>query len=136
MANNLRNIVISNNIIQDPWEEGIYCRFVGGQVSITGNIIINSNRSHSDTTSHSQYGCIFVYNSSDVVISNNQCYLTDNHQYGSPYGIGLDNTDRVMVNNNLFRSEQGCPGFVDWGNNTNSQIQNNLGYSDTTNDNT
>jgi hypothetical protein len=131
-SNTIRNIVISNNVIDSPWDFGINISQIGGQVSIIGNILINSNRGL-NSNAFDANGMIFAYVCNDIVITDNQLYMNDLTPGATPYGIALSSVNKALVSNNLIHNLTTNPTFRDLGNNSNLRIQNNIGYNDAIN---
>lgn len=131
-TNTHKDIRIFGNIISDSWDVGIRVVKAAGPVTISNNMIKESNRSAVSNASNNK-GLMFIDDSDFVTINNNNMYMTNTGTNRSLIGIRVQGaSDRTTIrDNNVYRTNTGVE-FSDSGNNTNLKKIHNIGIDEDT----
>ncbi len=125
----VRNVTISNNILNKPYSAGIRLYYLSGQINVNGNQIIDSNIGGNANTFGDQ-GCVWIYNCTDVSFNNNKIYMTATGTNVNPYGLAFNAVDGFTAIGNSFINTTINPSYVDAVDSTNTIVKDNYGIVD------
>jgi hypothetical protein len=125
----IRNLTISNNIINKSYSAGIRLNYLSGQINVDGNTVIDSNIGGNANTFGDQ-GCVWIFSCTDLSLNNNKIYMTATATNNNPYGISINTTDWITCHDNSVVNTTANPSFSEAGTNTEKDVRNNVGFND------